>query len=615
MTTYKVLDIEAVGEPWDGTLLCVGWDDTAYTLPLPGKVLAELADPSIAKVVFTKYDHRWLRLAGFVVNGPVVDVQAMAWLVNERTDLDLETVTRTYCPNEVKRSRIFSRAAAPWFTCDDGTEVPLEEAPLEELCAYNEQDLRSTEAVFHELRRLIYFEGQSEHYEKDVLPFTGTLLDMECSGVPVDVEAAERFGAELQEEAYDAALALHDKNGLPPDFNLNSGTQLAQLLYEHDFNYEVRVVVDKETRTRLKEAAKPTLNGMPVTKVGVKYASVAWPCKGLGLPIKEWTDSRKPATDAKTLQIHYGSNATVAEYLAMRKLVTMQRFTTAIAEQSHAGRLYGRFNQTGTKTGRLSSSGPNLQNLPAHGDLGKRIRSLFRPEPGMAFVHGDYSQLEPRLMAHFSGDPVLTDIYTSGADIYLETAKRIFGVRTDEEAMEYRSLCKVLVLALGYGSGAKTIRKQLALAGHYEDMETVEAMLGGLRSTYSVFWDWKDDVIARAEMDGYVETLSGQRRHFGTARGKYRSWREIATDERQAVNAVIQGSAADIVAATMMQTNSAALRLLVQVHDELLWEARPAYAREVLPDVQRMAEEGHDYALNVPLVFEPKVVTSWAEGK
>lgn len=613
----KVLDIEAVGEPWEGGLICVGWGDDAYELPLPGHVLAELASPDIAKIVFTKYDHRWLRLAGYVVAGPVIDVQVMCWTLNETTELSLDACTHLYTPHEVKRKRIGRSKGVIVFECDNGDVVPLLEAPIEEVLAYNKQDLRSTMALYQEVRRLLHFNGMLDHFEQEQVPFTRTLVDVECAGVPVDVDAAKEFAGELQYDLMEKREAIKKDNDLPDSFNVNSGAQLQNFLYKEYFDVEERVEIDKETRAALRTSESPYLDGMPVTKVGTKYATLLHTVKGLGLEPMEWTETRQPATDSKTLQIHYGDVPAVQALVEVSSLKTLAQTTLPnIIEQTHDGRLYGRFNQTGTKTGRLSSNGPNLQNIPARGENGRRARALFRPEPGMLFVHGDYSQLEPRLMAHFSHDPILSGIYAQGRDIYVETAERIFRC-TREEALERRGAMKVLILALGYGSGAKTIRKQLALYGHRFSLGEVEEMLEGLKRVYSTFWQWKDEVVAHAEMDGYVETLSGHRRHFFT--GRPRNFKEQASDARQAVNAVIQGSAADIVAKAMRNVPEP-LTLLLQVHDELLWEVDDKWlglwaTEEMLQQVQRICENEHGYALGVPLVFEPKVVTSWAEGK
>lgn len=616
---YGVLDIETAGEPFHGKLLCIGWRDTAYTPETPGwdDMLAELADPNIGKVVFTKYDHRWLRLAGYDVRGPIVDVQAMAWAVNERTPLDLEWCARKYC-GIIMDKRINQSGGVVYFECDDGTKVPIDSAPIEQMCAYNERDLEATERLMRELKRLLGFDDLAEYFERDVMPFTEVLLDMEVRGIPVDVEAAARLKASLENDIERLTDKLYVTAGLPPDFNVNSNKQLASLLFERTFKHKESVRITPEERDELKAffdvwgSFGVLPDGLIVERVGRDYAHGYRELKGFGWRSFGTTASGAPATDAKGLQIAYGTDPWVQTYIEMaQKRTIVNVFLKTIEEQSHEGRLYGRFNQTGTKTGRLSSSGPNLQNIPSRGALGRQVRQLFRPELGSWFVHGDYSQLEPRLMAHFSGDPMLRRIYEDGLDIYLATGAEIFGCSL-EEAKQYRNPMKVYILALGYGSGARTLKRQLAEFGHSFALSEVEDTLSRLKKVYDVFFEWKEDVIATAQNEGYVETLAGHRRRFG---GQVSSWKAEGADERQAVNAVIQGSAADIVARAMMNVSAMpGLELLAQVHDELLIQTFDRDAVD-LAAIQTACEQGHGFDLAVPLVFEPHIIPTWAEGK
>jgi DNA polymerase-1 len=280
-------------------------------------------------------------------------------------------------------------------------------------------------------------------------------------------------------------------------------------------------------------------------------------------------------------------------------------------------RLYGRFNQTGTKTGRLSSSEPNLQNIPAHGDLGDAIRGLFKGQ----LVVGDYSQLEPRLMAHFSYDPVLLDVYTTGKDIYLVTAEHIFGGTYDKDSRE-RGISKTLVLAMGYGAGPAKVAQILTVNGFPTDVVVAKDYLRELQQLYSVFFAWRDEVIRRVKVKGYVTTLGGRHRRLKAAFQDRRNWKLVGYGERQAVNAIVQGSAGDIVRRVMVAQDCGewdSLRLLAQVHDELVWEspalhsATPEEQAGTLAGLQQLAEAGHGFKLHVPLVFEPMLCASWAD--
>jgi DNA polymerase-1 len=347
-------------------------------------------------------------------------------------------------------------------------------------------------------------------------------------------------------------------------------------------------------------------DGFEVVNVGTQYVTGVQTIAGRGFKCHAHTDKGAPAVDAKTLKVHHGDDEWIADYLKLAKRRTVvNTFLKTIEEVAHRGRIYGRFNQTGTATGRLSSSNPNMQNQPSRGELGEAVRSLFRPPPGNVFIHGDYGQLEPRIMAHLSGDPVLTDIFLNGEDVYLRTAEEVFGERIDKHDPR-RSMMKVYVLALGYGAWPKTLRHQLAVEGYFLPLSEVEDTFERLRGVYAVLFDWREHVIEGAQEVGYVATLSGHRRriHFGKAS----TWREAKSgrEGRQAANAEVQGSAADIVNETMANIEREFCgdpRIIAQVHDELLLEARRGVDKrhpnllkriEQIATVDRTWKEGKD---------------------
>lgn len=233
-------------------------------------------------------------------------------------------------------------------------------------------------------------------------------------------------------------------------------------------------------------------------------------------------------------------------------------------------------------------------------------------------VVADYSQLEPRLMAHFSQDPRMLAVYHSGTgDIYVDMAEGIFG----DSDKDRRNICKTLVLAMGYGAGDKKVGSILTVNGYPTDVATGAAYVSELRSTYPTFFEWREQVIARVHKSGYVQTIGGRKRRLKAAFVDRRNWKNVGYGERQAVNAIIQGSAGDIVRRAMVHTASDVrlrdLQLLLQVHDELVWECR---SRELVNDtvlglVKWHGEHGIGYNLTVPLGFDPLVGESWHEGK
>jgi len=869
---YGVLDIECDGDPWTGKLLCVGWRDKAYPVDAEGftsgadadAMWDELADPEIIKVVFTKYDHRWLRLAGYEINGPIHDVQTMAWTVDERTDLDLEFVSIRYGEEIVKDKRLKTLGGKVFFRRDDGDLVPIADAPTDQLLRYNYQDLLATANVYERLTKRLQEQDLYDYWLKMQVPFTPVLVDMEVRGIPINIFKTKVAAVDLRKQIEMKEVALKAIGGLPDDFNLASGLQLMSYLFQKTFTYATRIKLTKDEVDLVKlgfgESFIP--HGFEVTKIGREYIYGQYILAGRGLKAvakapkcKEKLCSHKtnaehlPSVSTKTLKVFHGDDPWVAKLIEYKALVKGLQFLDTWIEEEHDGRIYARFNQTGTVTGRLSSSGPNLQQVPSRGELGKRFRRLFRPEQGKVFIHGDYclapesrvltqdlrwvavsglsegdrllaftedrigrtrrmratvvtgvkpvhlpsvrlttdhgsiicstlhrwlvrngagklvwrkaeditpgtsiaylgepwsedasdswmagmldgegwvsgrslgvsqkpgpvlercrswfeerdisyndnkngggvtclrpgrvynqlktlgilrptrllpkrhqlyenlsirngvacadvvqtvenlgdtdlvavqtgcgtliaegrfssnSQLEPRLMAHWSQDPVLLDIFRTGKDIYLETAQAL-GIGT-------RDLMKVYVLAMGYGAQAKKLRMLLAESGFFLPLHTVSKTLEGLQELYVRYFDWKDEMVAVAEDQRYVETLAGHRRHV-TFTDDTR-WKT----ERQVSNSIIQGSAADIVQSTMILIDQdlPMLDIVAQVHDELLMEADAALfddtlwygdAETVIEHVQNIAERVHGYDLTVPLVFEPKFISDWSGGK
>ena len=639
-TRTLVFDIETSGhEPWhpDARLLCVSWAEGHFG---PVQVDTDLtaikdllADPEVVKVTHTKYDVRYLRLAGYDVQGPVHDTQVMAWVLNENTPLDLEFLAQKYCGIEMDK-RIKRVSGVPHFTCDDGRLVPLVDAPMDQLLHYNKGDIIATQKLYGVLWSLLDEAMWLDYWLDEEVPFTSTLLDMEHAGLPYNEKENEVLHADLGVQLEQQAKQLEDMLGY--SINWGSADQLREVLFSKIWHQEATIEhgedlrkptlvgyiakahdmpkskVDDDDVERLKEniVASVTPKGFTVLKVTPKNLIGFYTRKGYGLkktPLSEKT--KKPSTATPELLYLHAGHEFVTELVRWRKLrKVMTTYTGVFPEKGFGGRIYGRFNQTGTKTGRLSSSGPNLQNIPAHGDLGASVRGLFQGD----LVIGDYSQLEPRLMAHYSQDPVLLDTYRSGKDIYLVTAEGIFGRKVSKEDDE-RQIAKTLILALGYGAGAGKLAQILALNGYPTTVATAKGYLDELQRLYAGLFEWKDGVIGFAKRKGYVKTIGGRHRRVGAAFKQAWNHKTVGYGERQAVNAVVQGSAADIVRRTMVSLgNEPQLRLLAQVHDELIWEKHGHLDASVLGYLTGVATTP-GYELSVPLVFEPSFCGSWAD--
>jgi DNA polymerase I-like protein with 3'-5' exonuclease and polymerase domains len=696
--TPLLLDIETDGRPAQtGELLLVGWCVVGEPVQVietdglpPGFKSASaaplwelLADPERPVVEMTKYDARYLQLQGHDVQGPIYDIQVMAWVLNENQPLSLESLAKRYAGVTMDK-RLRRSGGELYFRTDDGRSVDLldvtSDMPAwEQFKAYCARDVEAEVRVYQRLDELLDETMWKSFFLNECVPLTTALLDMETAGLPIDLVASERLREELETRHAEMASTLLQQGGLPEAFNVNSGPQMSAYLFHPVFELADSLDVGPWAVECLKscldgehedcwtkgdtvdfavpESALPihAVDLLPVgftsTKVGRTRVDGVYTLKGRGLPggaKTEKGDRFSTSSPALLTNLMAVQDEWVRELLAYRKVdkaltTYLRKFPkiavevgvpgsrptlpstesgageapAAYAGQPTSTRVFGRFNQTGTKTGRLSSSEPNLQNIPAHGDLGHRIRELFTAPHGRTLVVGDYSQLEPRLMAHFSLDPHMLAVYRGGSgDIYVDMATGIFG----ESNPERRSICKTLVLAMGYGAGDSKVGEILTINGIPTSADQGAAYVKELREYYGVFFEWRESVIASVRSRGYVQTLSGRHRRLRAAFADRRNWKNVAYGERQAVNAVVQGSAGDIVNRVLVRGrpvfDAYGLRALAQVHDELLWEGPPTLGKltaRALYDTARVAETGHGFDLNVPLVFEPRWCQNWAQ--
>lgn len=406
MKTPLVVDIETVGSPFDGRVVTLAWKlvgeprthveavgHITRAEPYPQDLLEMMADPDRPFISFTKYDARFLRLSGVEVTGPFYDVQVMCWLDNENQSLSLDSTSRRY--NQVQMDkRIKVRVGKVFFECDDGTLVPVDEAPLDQLYKYNVGDTTEECSLFETMWERLYDTGWLDYFLEEEVPFTECLLDTECRGLPIDLQRTLFFTEQMEEQHAVMSAELYYDSGLPVSFNINSNDQMAAYLYHKVFELKDTIELDEWEMGALKSCLLdehdeceefhvqdllPT--GFTVDRVGRTKVHGQWTLRGRGLKPVVKTDSGKWSVSRPALKVNFSTASdpwcqALLAYRSVDKLLTtyLRTFPTRAVE----GRIYGRFNQTGTKTGRLSSSDPNLQNIPSHGDLGPRVRDLFR---------------------------------------------------------------------------------------------------------------------------------------------------------------------------------------------------------------------------------------------
>ncbi|MBM0204358.1 DNA polymerase I [Micromonospora sp. STR1s_5] len=394
------------------------------------------------------------------------------------------------------------------------------------------------------------------------LPLMRVLATMESTGIAADTHYLSELEAHFAAEVKAAAQGAYEAVGR--EFNLGSPKQLQEILF--------------------------TELGLPKTKkIKTGYT-----------------------TDADALQWLYVQqpHPVLAHLLRHRDVAKLKSTVDGLLKSvSDDGRIHTTFNQTVAATGRLSSTEPNLQNIPIRTEEGRRIRRAFVVGEGYeSLLTADYSQIEMRIMAHLSSDDALIDAFNSGADFHAATASSVFGVPLDEVTPDQRRKIKAMNYGLAYGLSAFGLSQQLSISTEEARglMENYFAGFGGVR-------DYLHQVVARARQDGYTSTILGRRRYLPDLVSDNRQRRDIA--ERMALNAPIQGSAADIIKVAMLHVDTAlreaglGSRMLLQVHDELVFEVAPG-ERESLEALVRR-EMGEAYPLSVPLEVSVGLGRDW----
>ncbi|MCI2242569.1 DNA polymerase I [Adlercreutzia faecimuris] len=414
------------------------------------------------------------------------------------------------------------------------------------------------------LRAAMEREGSLKAYRDIDLPLVGVLATMERTGAAIDVERLAEMGRAAQAELDELSQRIFELAGEP--FNIDSPKQLARILFE-------------------------VLGLTPLKKNQRGYSTDASVLKELA------KESELPA-----LVLRYREQAK----LKSTYLDALPRM------RAGDGRVHTRFNETVTTTGRLSSSDPNLQNIPVRTELGRRIRACFVPlEPGELFLSADYSQIELRLLAHLSGDEHLVAAFNSGADFHASTAARVFGLPVEEVTPELRSRAKAVNFGIVYGQQAYGLSQSLDIP-----FGEAKEMIDRYFEAYPGVRSYLDDTVARAAEDGFAETMFGRKRHIPEL--KARNAQQRGFGERTAMNHPMQGSAADIIKMAMnevdrrLREEGLAAKLMIQVHDELDFsvpegevERLAALVREVMENVVSLA---------VPLDVDVSWGPTWAEA-
>jgi DNA polymerase-1 len=404
-------------------------------------------------------------------------------------------------------------------------------------------------------------------YEEIDLPLAPVLARMERTGIRVETAELERLSARMEGEIGRLTEEIYGLAGKP--FNINSPQQLGKVLFED-----------------------------------------------LGLPAQGRTGKTKNySTAAEVLEGLAGTYPIVAKVLEYRQLSKLKgTYVDALPQLLSPvdGRLHTTFNPAGAATGRLSSSNPNLQNIPVRTELGREIRAAFVPEPGWVLLSADYSQIELRLLAHFSGDPVLVEAFRNNEDIHTRTAAEVFGVPPLMVTPEMRRNAKAVNFGIVYGQTAFGLAAQLGIA-----REEAERYIRGYFERYAGVKRWIERTTEEVRRTGHTVTLDGRKRPIPDINSPNPNARSFA--ERTAVNTPLQGTAADLIKRAMIAIDRELMerglrsRMLLQVHDELVLECPPEEAGEVSRLVKQRMEGAAKLA--VPLLAETGTGTNWRDAK
>jgi len=522
-----------------------------------------LEDPAVHKVNQNiKYDQIALRAAGVELQGVAGDSMLAHYLLHsgERTH-NLDELARKYLKHE--------NVAITELIGKGKNQKSMLEVSIDKVCAYAAEDADVAWRLTNLLEAELDSSGLRTIYDTLEVPLIEVLADVEATGIRVDVPFLQKLSGNMTGRLAALEKEIHQLAG--KEFNVASLKQLRDILF-----------------------------------------------KDLCLPVLKRTGlSNEPSTDQETLEklaaLGHAVPKKIIEHRQVSKLQGTYVDALPAMVNPKTGRVHSSFNQTVAATGRLSSTDPNLQNIPARSDMGREIRQAFLPQDGWVLITADYSQIELRLLAHFSGDEQLRAAYADGHDIHAQVAGQIFNVPADKVTSDHRRVAKTVNFGILYGMSAFGLAERLVI-----DRKEAEKFINQYFARYPKVQVYQDELLKKARRDGYVASILGRRRKFErTAIRERTSYHGRNQAEREAINMEIQGSAADLIKLAMLNVHrrlkkeNRQAKMLLSVHDELVFEAPP---KEV-PVVAKLVREEMVGAmkLNVPLEVEVAAGRNWLE--
>ena len=444
--------------------------------------------------------------------------------------------------------------------------LPIEQVAIEKLTEYAAEDADITLQLKHLLAKELAKAGMEKLFYELEMPLLRTLARMEMAGVRIDTAALGASAESMRHSLENIEQEAYTLAGM--EFNLSSAKQVGEVLFDH---------------LKIVEKAKKTKTGQYVTSEEV----------------------------LESLRSKHPLVGKILDYRGIKKLLSTYIEALPALVNPQTGKIHTSYNQAVTATGRLSSSNPNLQNIPVRDEMGKEIRKCFIPDEGCLFFSADYSQIELRIMAHLSGDKAMIEAFNMDGDIHAATAAKIYKVPLSEVTSDMRRKAKTANFGIIYGISVFGLGERLQIP-----RSEAKELIDGYFATYPRIKEYMDECIDKARQLGYVETLWGRKRYLPDIASGNSFVRGFA--ERNAINAPIQGSAADIIKVAMIAIDKAFLaenlrsQMILQVHDELNFNVYPDELEKVKNIVCR--EMSRAIELQVPLIADCGVGKNWLEA-
>ena len=561
----KIVGVSFATAPGEAAYVPFGHDYEGAPEQLDGDFVLDqlkplLEDSSVNKVGQNlKYDAHVLRNHGIELNGIEHDSMLESYVLNSTASRhNMDDLAKKYLNHDCIDFESIAGKGAKQLTFN---QIPVEEAG-----PYAAEDADITLRLHETLhKQLSESESLLTLYKEIELPLLRVLTNMEHLGTLVNADKLHDQSQDIAQRLQELEIKAHEIAG--ESFNLGSPKQLQEIFFEK-----------------------------------------------LGLPVIKKTPKGAPSTAEEVLvelSHEYELPKVILEHRGLAKLKNTYTDKLPLMINPDTGRVHTSYHQAVTATGRLSSTDPNLQNIPIRNDQGRKIRQAFEAPAGHKLIAADYSQIELRIMAHLSGDKGLLDAFAQGKDIHRATAAEIMGVDESEVTSEQRRHAKAVNFGLIYGMSAFGLARQIEVS-----RQEAQSYINTYFERYPGVREYMDRTREQAAANGYVETLFGRRLHLPEINARNGMRRQAA--ERAAINAPMQGTAADIIKRAMLKmqdwldTEGTDVRMIMQVHDELIFEVPEAKVDEVSAKIREIMESAAE--LDVPLVVEAGVGDNWDEA-